>query len=339
MQLHHHFPTFIHVPAKVTAWYGRRDLFERILMQLGVVLAVGYTIYAVFLAAPAVFPSGTFVTVPKGTSLHEITEDFYSKGIVRSPFLLKAGTKLLGDDTKLPAGVYYFAQPQSLLTVAIRLATGDFNTTPVRIRVAEGSTVDDIAQTLTQRLPSFDRREFLAAAQTKEGYLFPDTYFFMPGDSTEAILSVFSNSLHTNLASIQKEIDEFGKPLPEVLTMASLLEKEAPTLESRRVIAGILWNRIKRGMPLQVDATFPYYLNRNTFEVTLDDLRDDHPYNTYTNKGLPPGPIANPSLSSILAAVTPISTNYLYYLSDLDGNFHYCATYECHLANKRKYLD
>jgi UPF0755 protein len=161
----------------------------------------------------------------------------------------------------------------------------------------------------------------------------------MPGDGVDAILSVFSNSFHTHVSKIQSQITAFGKPVPEVLTMASLLEKEAADTQSRRTIAGILWKRIQSGMPLQVDAVFPYILGKNSYELTREDLKVDSPYNTYKYTGLPVGPIANPSLDSILAAVTPIKTNYVFYLSDRQGNFHFATTYEQHLANKKKYVD
>jgi len=104
------------------------------------------------------------------------------------------------------------------------------------------------------------------------------------------------------------------------------------------MIAGLLWHRIDIGMRLQVDAVFPYIIGINTFELTKADLATTSPYNTYINKGLPPGPIANPSIDSILAAVTPVKNNYVYYLSDMYGNLHFCQTYACQLANQHKYL-
>jgi UPF0755 protein len=105
------------------------------------------------------------------------------------------------------------------------------------------------------------------------------------------------------------------------------------------MISGILWHRISIGMRLQVDAVFPYIIGVNSLQLTKADLQTDSPYNTYLYAGLPPGPISNPSLDSILAAVTPTKTKDLYYLSDLQGNMHYCATYSCQLANKKKYLN
>ena len=140
------------------------------------------------------------------------------------------------------------------------------------------------------------------------------------------------------LAPLAKRIADFGKPLHDVLTMASLVEGEARTREARRHIAGILWHRVELGMPLQVDAVFPYILGKNTYEVTTEDLRVDSPYNTYRYTGLPPGPINNPSLDAITAALNPTPSNYLYYLSDKEGIMHYATTHEEHLINRAKYL-
>ena len=120
--------------------------------------------------------------------------------------------------------------------------------------------------------------------------------------------------------------------------MASLLEEEARTTRSRQIISGILWKRIERGMRLQVDAVFPYILGKNTFELTLDDLAVDSPYNTYRYAGLPLGPISNPGLDSLRAALHPVQTPYLYYLSDKNGVFHWSRTYEEHLKKKKLYL-
>ena len=120
--------------------------------------------------------------------------------------------------------------------------------------------------------------------------------------------------------------------------MASILEREAHDLEDRRMIADVLWRRLELGMPLQVDATFLYTLGKTTFDLTDADLEGDDPYNTYVNKGLPPGPIGSPSLESILAAVTPIKSDYLYYLADKNNVTYYSETYEEHLQKKRKYL-
>ena len=129
-----------------------------------------------------------------------------------------------------------------------------------------------------------------------------------------------------------------GHSLDEIIIMASLIEKEARTTQVRRIISGILWNRIGIDMPLQVDAVFGYILNRPTFSPTFDDLKIDSPFNTYRNKGLPPGPIGSPSLDAILAAADPEKNNYLFYLSDPNGVMHYSVTFEEHKANRAAFL-
>jgi len=168
--------------------------------------------------------------------------------------------------------------------------------------------------------------------------MFPDTYFFHPGQSTETILSVFDNNFRTKMFGVQKQLAASGHTLDELVVMASILEKEASKTKDRQMIAGVLWHRIDIGMPLQVDAVFPYIIGKNTFELTTDDLKFDSPYNTYKYKGLPPGPIDNPGLDSIVAAATPIKTKYIYFLSDKNGIFHYATTYAQHMAYRKQYL-
>ena len=120
--------------------------------------------------------------------------------------------------------------------------------------------------------------------------------------------------------------------------MASLLEEEARQTPTRRTVAGILWKRLDLGMPLQVDATLRYLLGKSSHELTREDLEYDSPYNTYKDAGLPPGPISNPGLDAILAALRPVETAYLYFLTDSEGNIHYARTFEEHVANKAMYL-
>ncbi len=338
-KLHFHFPTFMHWGIRGWSWYRGLRIVEHILVTAGFLLLLLWGAYALMLAPVSYFPSGSYVTVPEGSTLKEVGEIFESRGIVRNAWTFRQAARLMGNDRAVPAGVYYFGREQNILQVAMRVVTGAFETTPVRVLIPEGSTTRDIARILFEKLPDFDRRAFLQATESKEGYLFPDTYFFMPSDSTEAILSVFNNAYHTRIAKLQKQIEASGHSELEILTMASILEKEASKTLDRQKIAGVLWHRIDIGMPLQVDAVFPYIINKNTFEVTLDDLKIDSPYNTYKYKGLPPGPINNPGLDSITAALNPVKSEYVFFLSDLDGNFHFATNYEAHMANKKKYLD
>ncbi len=331
-----HFPTIGFWLRKIAYFYRERDVFEKIGINIIAWGGLAYIIFLVTFSAPINFPSGAYIKIDSGDSLQTIAEDFAEHGVVGSPRLFSLLVRILGDDRHIPAGTYFFAGPQNMIWVAERLVAGDFETTPVRITVVEGSTNQDIAKLLLQKLPEFSAHEFLQGA--REGYMFPDTYFFRPGDDTPALLSVFANNFQVQTRTIQKQMDSSGHSPDDLVTMASLLEKEANKTQDRRMIAGILWHRIAIGMPLQVDAVFPYFLGKNSFELTKADLKIESPYNTYLNKGLPVGPIDNPSLDSILAAATPIKSNYLYYLSDKDGNFHYAVTYAQHMANRAKYI-
>ena len=142
----------------------------------------------------------------------------------------------------------------------------------------------------------------------------------------------------TKIKALSPAIDASGHSLSDIVIMASLVEKEARTSANRRIVAGILWNRLEKNMPLQVDAVFGYINNRDTYSPSLTDLKIDSPYNTYVYKGLPPGPINNPGLDSLDAAVNPTKTDYFYYLTGSDNQMHYATTYAEHQANQKKYL-
>jgi UPF0755 protein len=170
-----------------------------------------------------------------------------------------------------------------------------------------------------------------------EGYLFPDTYFFLPNATEDTVIQTMRQNFDAHIATVQADIDASGKPLSEIITLASIIEREARNPEERRKISSVLWNRLKKDMALQVDVTFLYTIGKGTFELTKDDLASDSPYNTYINKGLPPTPIGSPSLDAIVAAAVPAKTDYLFFMADLRGVTHFCKTHSCHQANKLRY--
>ena len=337
MHWHHHFPTFAPLINRVAAWYGRRDAAERFVINFVAWGGIVYILFVVFFSAPAGFPAGAYLDVREGTPLKEIARTFEERGVVGNARLFEYTVRLLGDDKRIPAGQYFFSRQENLVWVAMRLLHGDFETSAVRVTIPEGLTVVQTGKLILSKVPEFSYRQFVERA--REGYLFPDTYFFRPGQPVEAILGVFENNFRVKMLKAQDAIKKSGHTQDEILTMASILEKEASKIKDRQQIAGVLWHRIDVGMPLQVDAVFPYIIGKNTFELTREDLAVDSPYNTYKYKGLPPGPIGNPGLDSILAAATPIKSKYVFFLSDKQGNFHYAVTYAQHLVNKNKYLD
>lgn len=321
-------------------WCREARMYDRILPTafLGGVLL--FLIYLVTVAAPINFASASLVKISQGMSVAQAAQVLKEKHIINSVIAFEVANALQPGGGKIVAGEYFFPGPQNVITIARRLATGDHELIPVKVRVPEGATAKEIAELLAEEIIDFDSEEFYRLALPKEGRLFPDTYFFMPGEEASLVLSAMLSNFEQHMADkkVAEAIAAFGKPLEEVLVMASILEKEAGTTKDRRLVSGVLWKRISLGMKLQVDAVFPYIIGVNTFELTKEQLQTDSPYNTYLYKGLPPGPIANPSLDSILAAVTPTKSNYLFYLSDYNSKMYYCANYACHQANARKYL-
>jgi len=245
---------------------------------------------------------------------------------------------LLGNQSRLISGGYFFNKKIGTLNVLTRLSSGDYGVSPTKVTIPEGFTVVEIAEALSNKFEDFDEEKFLKLALSREGFLFPDTYKFLPNVAPEEVISIMELNFKEKTESLITEIKERGLTLEEIVIMASILEEEARTRETREIISGILWTRIKIGMPLQVDAVFPYIIGKNTFELTLEDLKVDSPYNTYTNLGLPPGAISNPGLSSIMAALRPASSDDLFYLTGHDGIMRYSVTFAGHLRNKAIYL-
>lgn len=315
-------------------------VIHRVLISTGLVsvIIIFWLSYSLFFAPPRTFPIRSIVTITEGSSLTNIAEQLEKQHIIRSAFVLRLLSVLNNVDGGVLAGDYYFHGKVNVLSVARMITTGDFGQTPIKIRILEGATTRDIAELFDSRFVYFNKQEFISLTEEKEGYLFPDTYQFLPSVRTKKVIGTLESNFNKKITQLEAEIFKFGVPVEEVIIMASILEKEAWRTETRRTIAGILWNRIAIGMPLQVDATFAYINGKNTFELTLEDLKIDSPYNTYKYPGLPVGPIANPGLDSLRAAVTPIESDFLFYLSDLEGNTYYTETFEEHKINKAKYL-
>jgi len=302
------------------------------------VVAAILIVYLGLYRAPQAFPKGVLVRVEKDSTLDEIAENLKQEHVIRSELLFKAFVVLMGGDKSLGQGDYFFKEPVASWEVAKRISNSEFGLTPLKITIPEGSSIYEIADILLNNLAEFNAPLFIKLAQEKEGYLFPDTYFLFPNTTPEKVIETFEENFNTRIKKLEPQIELFGKPLSEVINMAALIEKEARTAESRRIVSGILWERIRLGIPLQVDAPFVYIIGKGSGELTLDDLKIDSPYNTYLYKGLPKGPITNPGLDSIEAAVTPTKTEYLYFLTGKDGEMYYAETHEGHVANKEKYL-
>jgi UPF0755 protein len=196
-----------------------------------------------------------------------------------------------------------------------------------------------MAAQVASAFPGISAEDFESEGLPYEGYLFPDTYVFPPSATTASIIAAMQKNFEDKTALLAASSTSSGHSFSDIVIMASLLEKEARTPTDQRIVAGILWNRLARNMPLQVDAVFGYIYNRDTYSPSFADLSVNSPYNTYIHRGLPPGPINNPGLIALMAAAYPIQSKYLYYLTGSDGTMHYAVTYAQHEANERTYLN
>lgn len=286
---------------------------------------------------PSFFPLRTIVSIPEGATLSEAAHILKTEQVIQSELAFKV--LIEQQNGQVVAGDYFFDTRLTLTAVAMRLRTGEYGLEPTKVTIPEGATTYQMADILKSKLERFDPVAFSLLAEEKEGYLFPDTYFFLPNATAEEIVHIMELTFYERLRSIEEKIALFGKPVHEIVTMASLLEKEAWRYEDRRMIAGVLWKRIEIGMPLQVDAVFGFIERTDTFSPKFSHLEVDSAYNTYRYTGLPPSPIGSPSFEALEAAVSPVETEALFYLHGKDGSLHMANTYTEHLKNRRLYLD
>ncbi|MBI4136046.1 MAG: endolytic transglycosylase MltG [Candidatus Vogelbacteria bacterium] len=291
-----------------------------------------------FFSPPASFPIGETIAISQGRTIAAVARDLAARRIIRWPSAFRAVLALRPGPGFVVAGDYYFAKPGNVWETAARLGRGDYGLTPIRVTFPEGAPVREMAAILAAALPDFDAAAFMAAALPDEGYLFPDTYFFPSTIKPDKIIARLRANFQDKIKPLASSVAASRRTLKQIIIMASLVEEEARLDEARRTIAGILWKRLDQGMPLQVDAVFPYIIGKNTFELDQDDLATSSPYNTYRFRGLPVGPITNPGLAAIEAVLNPVVTDYWYYLSDRRGQIHYAVDFDAHRANKTRYL-
>ncbi len=290
---------------------------------------------------PSNFPANTsrvIISVSDGMTLTQTAAMLQEKHIIRSKFLYKSFVVLLGGSTRVIRGQYLFDEPQSALRIAYRTLHGVQGIAKIKVTIPEGADSGKIGDILQKTITAFDANTFRMLAKKEEGYLFPDTYYFLENVTPHEVISTMKQNFDTRIVSVSNLSLPINQNIANVITMASIIEKEATSSFDRQVIAGILWKRLDDKMPLQVDAPFFYFLDKTSSQLTLDDLAVDSPYNLYKNKGLPPTPISNPGLETIMDTINATTTKYWFYLSDKNGLMHYAVTFEDHLVNKAKYL-
>ena len=306
--------------------------------------------------------------IEKGQSLFQIASSLENQDLIKSKFSFTFYVFLKGKQDSLQAGEYSLNPSMSIADISQKIVLGDI--AKETITIPEGWNLRDIAWYFENKgmfmaeelfelvgFPLIDYSKSTDLPSPKdfsqdydflidkpnilnlEGYLFPDTYEINRGDSLEEIVRKMLDNFGEKLTQeLRDEISNQGKTIFEIVTMASLLEKEVRTLEDKKIVAGVLWKRLKSNIPLQVDATIIYITGKKTIQVLIEETKIDSPYNTYKYRGLPLGPISNPGLESILASMYPESSDYWYYLSTLEGETIFSRTLEEHNIAKAKYL-
>lgn len=286
------------------------------------------------------------LVVRSGETVDEVAADMSKLGLVRSGFMFRWYVTLHGEASALEAGTYRFAPGLSIRELVSALVQGKVYVPTVKVTIPEGFTVTQIASRLAAAgvcskqsfLQTEQQGHFTEAflrlipnnAQVRyrlEGYLFPDTYMFEKHEPAHQVIDTMLQDFAQHIGgSVMAQIHQSGQTLPQVITIASMVEREAQVSSERPIIASVIDNRLRLHMHLRIDATIEYIVGHTNI-VTYQDLKVQSPYNTYLHKGLPPGPISNPGMASIDAAIHPAHTDYLYYVARYDGTGrHYFAT-------------
>ena len=301
------------------------------------------------MSPPAALRAGPLlVDIPAQESAFGIADRLHGSGAIRSRIGFVALSLVRGSVRSLKAGEYELPRGASTLDVLALLEGGRVRQHPVLH--PEGGSIAEVARTLeaARLAPAADvvrtagDRAFLRAhgieGPSAEGYLFPDTYHFVRGMTAEQLLGRMVQRMQGKLtAAIRERATARHLTIHELLTLASIIEREAMVREERRIISAVFWNRLRLGMPLQADPTVQYAMGKERRVLTRADLTTDHPYNTYTRPGLPPGPIASPGLDAIEATLDPAAVNYLYFVKKDDQRHHFSATVEEHNTAVARY--
>lgn len=313
---------------------------KKIIVLLALIFAISGLFYFWWTrGTSAVNPSDKskiIFVVKKGDGIREITQNLKEKGLIRDRVAFFLLIKKMGVDKKIEAGDFRLSPSMNASEIAENLTHGMLD---IWVTVPEGKRAEEIAKILKENIPSYKDSWNYALTQN-EGELFPDTYLIPRDADISLILSIMKNNFDKKYSTITSN-SKLSRN--EIITIASMVEREAKFPEDRPLIASVIYNRLNLGMPLQIDATVQYALGLQDNgawwkkSLTADDLKIDSPYNTYKNTGLPPNPISNPGLSSLQAAANPANTDYLYYVSDKEGHNHYAKTLAEHNANIKKY--
>lgn len=314
-----------------------------------VVLGILLAFYSLILLWPQGNPYDSVkVTIPKGASLKQVSTTLQDYNIIRNERSFLLAVKTLGYEKDMPAGRFKLVKASTNFDIIDQLVNGiQVNK---RVTILEGWTIDLIAEELHDKI-GIDQNEFKSACtnelllwkwgiseKTVEGYLFPNTYLFSEEEDIQDIIGRMINEYKQRITlEFRDRMQELGMDEKEIITLASIIEGEAIYDKERAIISGVYHNRLNIGMRLQADPTIQYIIDDSPRRLLNKDLKIKSPYNTYLNKGLPPGPINNPGIESIKAALYPAKTDYIYFVARGDGYHTFSRTKEEHNIAKRKF--
>jgi UPF0755 protein len=329
----------------------RRSNVLGVLLVLGVLGAI-FVIYSAATGGEDGTRESARVQVIKGDTLSDVAAKLEEAGVIKSAFVFELQARYEGYGTQIKTGRYAFESGQDSGEILHKLTVGQAAPT-FTVTIPEGLTIKETAGTVAAGsnvpAPEFDeaaRRTdygyaFLdnSEVKTTEGYLFPAKYDFERGFTARQIVDRLLQQylLETQDLDFAEAKERLDLTENQVVIVASLVEKEAASHEEKPLIASVIYNRMRKDTPLQIDATIQYALKRPKANLSLADLKVDSPYNTYENKGLPPGPICSPGRESLLAALNPANTNYLYYVLEANAEKHFFTkSYDDFLRAKAK---
>ncbi len=301
-------------------------------------------------------PEERLVTIKPGSSLQDIAHLLEKEGVTRSGYIFMAYAFLQNKQGALQAGTYRFDREPEIDEILYKINNGIVANE--RVTVPEGFTVEEIAERVSENLP-IESEEFLQALENSdweldylpdadkvewklEGYLYPTTYNVNYDIEPEKLIELMLNRFEQQWLEELKnnfQADNENFSINELVTIASMVEKEGRLKEEKPVIAGVIFNRLRAGMKLQIDASVQYALPERQERLFYRDLEIESNYNTYLHHGLPPGPIANPGDDSLQAVLEPEDTDYLFYFALEDGSHVFTETYQEHLQKQRNLLD
>lgn len=311
-----------------------------------VVIGIGLILYP--LSKPPDNKS-VIIKVKEGDNLNIISRRLKKSKIIQDRLGFKLMVIISKKTTSLSYGWYKFEIYEEPREVLKKLIKGRRMT--VKVVIPEGLKINETIRTFclhkeaninTVKLDSLAKdtnfiKKLGINAPTLEGYLFPDTYIFYKGERAKKVIEKMVSSLFLTLKPSQEfEIRSMTFTSHEIITIASMIEREAMLDREKPIIASVIYNRLKKNMPLQIDATVLYSLGTYKKRVLYKDLRVKSPYNTYRNRGLPPGPIASPGFQSIISALHPAKTDYLFYVANGKGGHIFSETYKEHVKAKKK---